>query len=69
MEATRSVWIAVVAHSKPPLRPVLAVPGIVAEGGSHTKKRGRKWRWREGIPRMHSDATSNENKILHLEVR
>jgi hypothetical protein len=37
MEATRSVWIAVVAHSKPPLRPVLAVPGIVAEGGAAHK--------------------------------
>jgi hypothetical protein len=68
MEATRSVWIAVVARSKPPLRPVLAVPGIVAEGGRHKKARP-KWRWREGIPRMHNDATSNENKILHLEVR
>ena len=68
MEATRSVWIAVVVHSKPPLRPALAIPGMVAEGAAHKKARP-KWRWREGIPRMHNDATSNENKILHLEVR
>jgi len=37
MEATRSVWIAVVAHSKPPLCPALAVPGMVAEGGRTQK--------------------------------
>ena len=67
MEATRSVWIAVVAHSNPALRPVLAVPGIAAEAGAAHKKARPKWRWRDGIPRMHNDATANENKILHLE--
>ena len=67
MEATRSAWIAVVAHSKPPLRPVLALPGIVAEGGLHSKKHRRNSDG--GIPNVHNDAASNENKILHLELR
>ena len=68
MEATRIVWIAVVAPAKPPFRPVLALPAIVA-GSAHTKKRRPKQRWREGIPKVRNDAASNENKLLHLEVR
>jgi hypothetical protein len=57
------------SHAKPILRSVIALPGIVAGGGGRTEKAPPKQRWRDGISRMHHDATANENKILHLEVR
>ena len=69
MEATRVTGSLLLPMQRPILRSVIALPGIVAGGGAALEKAPPKHDGEMVFQRMHNDATSNENKILHLEVR
>jgi hypothetical protein len=69
MEVTRSDWIAVVAHAKTNSPPCDRLAWDSRMRRSALEKAPPKQQWRDDIPRMHNDAASNENKILHLKVR